>query len=100
MDLKPKVSGKGNLTVKYQRSSATTGAYRIGVARTQDEPFEKKVDPSHHDHLRHHHHHLRPHARHHPVHGRGIGEWIGWCRRFALLRWTVLEVRTLGKCLR
>ena len=76
-----------------------TGIYRIGIARTQDEPFEEEVDPSHHDHLGHHHHHLRPHPRHHPVHGRGIGERIGWRLLFALLRGTVFEVRTLGKCL-
>ena len=103
MDLKPKVSGKGNLTVKssaniHQPRQAHIGL--IGVVRTQDEPFEEEIDPSHHNHLRHHHHHLRPHSSHHTVHGRGIGKRIGWCRLFALLRWAVLQVRTLGKRLR
>ena len=89
IDLKPKVNGNGSLTVNY-RDISHDRHISGWIARTQDEPFEEEVDPSHYDHLRHHHHHLGPHPRHHPVHGRGIGEWIRWRLLFALLRGTVL----------
>lgn len=90
MDLNPRVSGNGSLTVQTRQARSNPRKHK---ERTEHESLEEKVDPPHDDHLRDHHHHLRLHARHHALHRAGVCERVGRRGGRVALRRAVLQER-------